>query len=328
MRERWRSCLQSMRPSTVVNGDTVIRRRRLTPGTAHIGEKLAPMTAAPLLRSFLYVPGDRTDRIGKALDAGADAILIDLEDSVALSAKEAARHVAVESLRSRSDEGPAVWVRINTGEIGRADAAALATEAAHLGGVVLAKCDDPDWLDEIASMISSSIPLSPLIESALGLRRLDALCAHPRVSQCHLGEIDLLAELGAHSGAGPQLLGYAHAELLYASAAARILPPIGGVYPTFRDHEGFTADSRHLAQLGFAGRPAIHPCQVPIINAAFRPSADELATAAALVASYDEALARGQGAVTDEQGRMVDEAVVRRARQLLAGQRHEEPTTK
>jgi citrate lyase subunit beta/citryl-CoA lyase len=286
------------------------------------------MTAAPLLRSFLYVPGDRADRVGKALDAGADAILIDLEDSVALSAKEAARHVAVDCLRSRSGEGPAVWVRINTGEIGRADAAALATDAAYLGGVVLAKCDDPDWLDEIASTIPSSIPLSPLIESALGLRRLDVLCAHPRVTQCHLGEIDLLAELGAHADAGPQLLGYAQAELLYASAAARILPPIGGVYTAFRDREGFAADSARLAQLGFAGRPAIHPSQVPVINAAFRPSADELETAAALVASYDEALARGQGAVSDEQGRMVDEAVVRRARQLLVGQRHVKARTK
>ena len=286
------------------------------------------MTAAPLLRSFLYVPGDRADRVGKAFDAGADAILIDLEDAVALSAKEAARQVALESLRSRLGDGPAVWVRINSGEVGRADAAALAAQSTHLGGLVLAKCDDLDWLDEIASVIPSSVPLSPLIESARGLRRLDALCTHPRVSQCHLGEIDLLADLGAHGDAGPELLGHAHAELLYASAAARILPPIGGVYADFRDLEGLTADSVRLAQLGFAGRPALHPTQVPVINATFRPSADELATAAALVASYDEALGRGQGAVTDERGRMVDEAVVRRARQLLNGERHEERRTR
>jgi citrate lyase subunit beta/citryl-CoA lyase len=247
---------------------------------------------------------------------------------VALSAKEAARHVAVDCLSSPSGDGPAVWVRINTGEIGRADAVALAAEAAHLGGVVLAKCDDVDWLDEIASTIHSSIPLSPLIESALGLRRLDALCAHPRVTQCHVGEIDLLAELGVHADAAPQLLGHAHAEILFASAAAGILPPIGGVYPAFRDLEGFAADSARLAHLGFAGRPAIHPSQVPTINAAFRPSADELVAAATLVASYDAALAHGQGAVTDERGRMVDEAVVRRARRLLAGQRHGEGRTK
>jgi citrate lyase subunit beta/citryl-CoA lyase len=279
------------------------------------------VTAAPLLRSFLYVPGDRVDRVAKALDAGADAILIDLEDSVALSAKAAARDGAVETLRRRTvDSPPQVWIRINSGEMGLVDAATLAAAAARLGGLVLAKCDDLDWLDEIASMIPSSVLLAPLIESALGLRRLDALCAHPRVAQCHLGEIDLLADVGAHSDAGPQLLGHARAELLYASAAAGILPPIGGVYTDFRELAGFTADSVRMAQLGFAGRPAIHPSQVSVINEAFRPSADELATAAALVASYEEALARGQGAVTDEQGRMVDEAVVRRARQILAGQ--------
>lgn len=283
--------------------------------------------ASPLLRSFLYVPGDRADRVSKALQTGADAVLIDLEDAVALSVKETARHVAVDTLRSRSGGGPAVWVRMNAGELGRVDAAALASEAAHLGGVVLAKCDDLDWLDEISSAIPSSVPLSPLIESALGLRRLDALCAHPRVTQCHLGEIDLLADLGAHGEAGLQLLGYARAELLYASAAARIFPPIGGVDADFRDLEGFAAHSTHLAQLGFAGRPAIHPSQVPVINAVFRPSDDELEKAAALVASYDEALTRGRGAVTDEQGRMVDEAVVRRARQLIAGQSHENART-
>jgi citrate lyase subunit beta/citryl-CoA lyase len=282
------------------------------------------MTAASLLHSFLYVPGDRADRVGKALEAGADAILIDLEDAVAHPAKEAARRVAVDTLRGRTDPGPEVWVRINAGELGRLDAAALANEAAHLGGVVLAKCDELDWLDEIGSAIPSPVPLSPLIESARGLRRLDALCAHPRVTQCHLGEIDLLADLGTHAAAGTQLLGHAHAELLFASAAAGILPPMGGVYPALPDLEGLSADSVRLAQLGFAGRPALHPSQVPVINAAFRPTADELATAAALVASYDEALERGQGVVTDEQGKMVDEAVVRRARQLLAGQRPKE----
>jgi citrate lyase subunit beta / citryl-CoA lyase len=281
------------------------------------------MTAVPLCRSFLYVPGDRAERVAKALAAGADAILIDLEDAVAFSAKDAAREVALECLRKQSGAGPAVWVRINSGEMGRIDAAALATASAGLDGVVLAKCDDLDWLDEIAAMIPPPIPLVPLIESARGLRRLDPVCAHPRVTQCHLGEIDLLADLGARPDAGSALLAHAHAEIICASAAAGILSPIGGVYADFRDLEGLSADSVRLARLGFAGRPAIHPSQVAIINAAFRPSADELAAAAALVASYDEALARGQGAVTDGQGRMVDEAVVRRARQLLAGEANE-----
>jgi citrate lyase subunit beta/citryl-CoA lyase len=279
-----------------------------------------PVTALPLVRSFLYVPGDRGHRVGKAFEAGADAVLIDLEDSVALSAKAAARDAAVEMLRRQAPGGPAVWVRINSGETGRLDAAALATEAAWLGGIVLSKCDDLGWLDEIGSAMPVSVQLSPLIESALGLRRLDVLCGHPRVTQCHLGEMDLLSDVGAHDDAAPQLLGHARAQLLYASAAAGIYPPIGGVYAALRDLAGFSADSVHLASLGFAGRPALHPSQVPVINKTFRPSPDEMTAAAALVAVYDEALASGRGAVADEQGRMVDEAVVRRARQLLASQ--------
>ena len=140
------------------------------------------------------------------------------------------------------------------------------------------------------------------------------------MTQCHLGEIDLLADLGAYGDAGVQLLAHAHAHLLYASTAAKILPPIGGVYPAIRDLGGFAADSIRLAQLGFAGRPALHPSQVPVINEVFRPSADELAKAVEIIALYDEALARGRGAVNDERGKMVDEAVVRRARQVLARQ--------
>ena len=252
------------------------------------------MTTMSHFHSFLYVPGDRADQVVKAFDSGADAILIDLEDAVAFSAKNIARNVAVETLRSRSGGGPAIWIRINSGTIGRRDVAALATEAAHVDGLVLSKCEDLDWLDEIDSAFPSSVPLSPLIESALGLRRIDSLSDHPRVTQCHLGEIDLLADLGAYGDAGVQLLAHAHAHLLYASTAAKILPPIGGVYPAIRDLGGFAADSIRLAQLGFAGRPALHPSQVPVINEVFRPSADELAKAVEIIALYDEALAPGE----------------------------------
>ena len=161
--------------------------------------------------------------------------------------------------------------------------------------MVLAKCDDLDWLDEIGSTIPSPVPLSPLIESALGLRRLDALCAHPRVTQCHLGEIDLLGRPG-RPRRRPDPSCWA---MPTPSCSSRRRPPesflpSAGSTRRFRDLEGLAADSARLAQLGFAGRPALHPSQVPVINAAFRPSADELAAAAALVASYDEALGVGR----------------------------------
>ncbi len=278
-----------------------------------------------LVRSFLYVPGDRTDRVTKALTAGADAVLVDLEDAVAPAAKAAARDVVLRLIRSRPAKGPQLWVRLNAGDVGREDVAALAPAAVGLDGLVLAKCDDPKWLDEVGASFPPPLALSPLIESALATRRLDALCSHPRVTQCHLGEIDLLADLGVQPDAIGALT-HARHELVFASAAAGILPPIGGVFTAVHDVQPLLDDSVQLARNGFFGRPALHPIQVPTINAAFRPSTEELAAAAKLVVFYNNALRLGRGAVSDENGRMIDEAVVRRARRLLQDLPAESPS--
>lgn len=283
-----------------------------------------PRVTGPV-RSFLYVPGDREDRVIKALAAGADAVLVDLEDAVAPAAKAPARDVALRLIRNRPTKGPQLWVRLNANDVGREDIAALAPAAAGLDGLVLAKCDDPEWLDEVASSFPHPVALSPLIESALAIRRLDVLCSHPRVTQCQLGEIDLLADVGVQPDA-TGALNYARNEIVFASAAADILPPIGGVFTAVHDVERLAEDSLLLARNGFFGRPALHPVQVPVINTAFRPSAQEMATAASLVAYYDNALRRGRGALTDENGRMIDEAVVRRARRLLQDLPAESPS--
>ena len=260
------------------------------------------MMAKPLLRSFLYVPGDRADRVAKALNAGADAILIDLEDAVALSAKELARQVALDRLHSRTGARSQVWVRIKlwrhrSGRRRRPSDRGCASRRGGPGQM---------WRPGLARGDRFGVPpVSPaLATDRVGAQPPSArclVCPSPR-NAMPPGRNRPAGRLGRHNDAGPQLLGHARAEILFASAAARIHPPIGGVYPAFRDLEGLAADSGRLAQLGFAGRPALHPSQVPIINSAFRPTADELATAAALVASYDEALANGRGAVADERG--------------------------
>jgi citrate lyase subunit beta/citryl-CoA lyase len=270
------------------------------------------------IRSFLYVPGDRTDRIRKAVNSAADAVLIDLEDAVASSAKSLARDSVCEFLDTDADDDVLPWVRINAGAVGRSDLAALTRVAHRIGGLVLAKCDEVAWLDEVASTIGESVSLSPLIESAVAVRHLDAICAHPRVDQCHLGEIDLIADLGANREGAEQLLGHARSELIYASAAAEILPPIAGVHAAVRDLDGLTATSRALANVGFNGRPAIHPSQVEVINAAFTPSTHEVDAARRTIDQYQLATDADVGAVVDLDGAMLDEAVVRRARRVLA----------
>jgi citrate lyase subunit beta/citryl-CoA lyase len=278
-----------------------------------------------VIRSWLYVPADRPDRVAKARATQADAVIIDLEDAVAAAAKAAARRGIAAALTERSR--PALWVRINAGDAGREDVAALAATSDPLSGIVLAKCESTDWIDEIASRLPASVSLVPLIESARALRRLDAICAHPRVAQCHLGEIDLLADLGTRPGGTREMVSYARAEIITASAAAGLLPPIGGVFADVRDVDALADDCVHLADLGFAGRPALHPAQVPIINSAFRPSADELAEARRVVTLYDNALASGVGAISDESRTMLDEAVVRRFRRLLDGEQPGSPAS-
>jgi citrate lyase subunit beta/citryl-CoA lyase len=268
-------------------------------------------------RSFLYVPADRLDRVAKALGAGADAVIVDLEDALAPNAKAEARRGLAAFLDGLDDAPLEVWVRINQGAAGIVDLRALAPVGERLAGLVLAKCDSPAWIDDVAGSVRPGAALAPLIESAQAVRDLDRIAGHPRVTQCQLGEIDLLAELGASGEPGSRLVDHARRELVFASAAAAILPPIGGVEPRIRDLAALEVGSRELAQLGFAGRPALHPDQIAPINAAFTPTEDAIADARRAIALYDAAVAEGVGAISGADGAMVDEAVVRRARRLL-----------
>lgn len=268
-------------------------------------------------RSFLYVPGDRPDRIDKAMASGADAVLVDLEDAVAPAAKAAARRNVVEWLARVPATSPQRWVRVNAGPAGRDDLEALAEVFGTLDGLVLAKCEAVDWLDEVAGRVPAEVALAPLVESARSVRAVDALCGHPRVAQCHLGELDLAADLHAGSGGVDVLVHHARVEVVYASSAAGIAPPIGGVHPALNDPDGLSSTNRLLADLGFGGRPAIHPAQVASINEAFTPTAAEVIEARRVLAALDEAQQLGVGAVADR-GQMLDEAVARHARNVVA----------
>ena len=138
-----------------------------------------------------------------------------------------------------------------------------------------------------------------------------------------IGELDLSAELGIdpHNSAA---LAPLRMQVVVASAALGLEPPLGPVSPDFRDLDGLRRDTTVLAGLGFGSRPAIHPAQVPIFNDVFSPSPEAVAEAKKLIALYEAALADGRGAVTDADGHMVDEAVVRVARRTLERARPEQ----
>jgi citrate lyase subunit beta / citryl-CoA lyase len=260
-------------------------------------------------RSFLYVPGDRADRVAKAMASSADAVIVDLEDAVKPDSKPAAR-LALHDMPMRS--AGERWVRINAGDEGRADLVAL--EGVAIDGVVVAKCETVAWLDEVATALADSVAVAPLVETASALRSLDALCAHPRVVQCQLGEVDLMEDLGGRPPGGAALVDHARVVLVIASAAAGIANPIGGVHLAIDDLDALAVSSAALADLGFAGRAVVHPKHCDIVNEAFAPSPQDRAWAQDVLARWGAA---GAGALRSADGSMIDEAVVKRARRLL-----------
>lgn len=261
-------------------------------------------------RSFLYVPGDRYDRLDKALDRAGDAVIADLEDAVAPDRKDAALAGVLEWLSGLDAPRPEIWVRVNSGPRLADELAALAGH--RLAGVLVAKA-------ELASTqaAAAAVPfaVAPLVETARGILELAQIAAVPGVSHVGLGEADLAGELGLLPSSDERELWPLRMQAVVASAAAGIAPPTGPVHTAIKDLDGLRESSIALRRAGFGARSAIHPDQVAVIEEAFTPSADEVATARELVAAWDAA---GVGVAVDSRGKMIDEAVVRSARRVLA----------
>ena len=257
-------------------------------------------------RSYLYIPADRPEMLAKAAGRGADALIVDLEDAVAPSRKAHARRALADFLPGPME----TWVRVNNHpDLLAADVAASAGAA----GIVVAKAE-PETLSQVASL--TSLPLTPLIETAAGLLAATEVASVASVERLAIGEADLSAELGVTlSDDGFELL-FARSKLVVASAAARIDAPTGPVFTDLGDMEGLRRSTEALARLGFGSRPAIHPSQVHIINEAFTPTPRQLAGARELIEAFEEALERGAGAAASD-GVMLDAAVARQARRVL-----------
>ena len=257
--------------------------------------------------------------LAKAARRHADLVLVDLEDAVPVVSKDMARHEARQAIPRLKQEGARVGVRINSHpDQMAADLDALA--GLDIDTVVVPKAD-LDLIEQVgASDAVMGADLTALVESGRGLLDAPAMAAHHRVARLIAGEADLGADLGMSVPADHPAWIPSRAMLVWASAAAGIDGPIGPVYTNLdlTDLEELRRTTRSLANMGFAGRSAIHPAHIPAINEAFTPSAAELDFARHLVETYDKAVASGQGIIVDESGRMIDEAVVRRSRQLVA----------
>lgn len=278
------------------------------------------MVQAP--RSYLYVPGDRPDRMASAAGRGADALILDLEDAVALPAKAAARE-HVRAFLAGAPEGPQWWVRINAESVAEDIAAVVGP---RLSGVVLPKAD-PALLAELDRALSSaesesgvvprSLPVLALIETARGLVVAEQVAAASRVVRLGLGEADLAGELGLQPGSDREELWPLRSRIVVASAAAGILPPVGPVETAIRDEERLVRTTALLLRQGFRARTAIHPAQVAVVNEAFTPSAGQLAAARDVLDRLAAAQEQSAGVALTADGRFIDEAVARGAREVV-----------
>ncbi|MFI6453257.1 HpcH/HpaI aldolase/citrate lyase family protein [Streptosporangium amethystogenes] len=275
------------------------------------------------MRSALYVPGDQPEKLAKALGRGADSLIVDLEDAVLPVHKEAARAAVAAWLRGLGPDTPEIYVRINPGAAGHDDLRAVALPGVR--GVCVAKTESAAELEAVDAVLTAaeaaqgvpggSIVVCPLLESATAILAAPEIARAPRVARLQIGEADLRADLGVETGPDERELLWARSQVVLASAAARLVPPIAPVSTDFRDLDALRVSTLALKRLGFRGRACIHPAQVAVVNEVFTPSEEELDRARDLIARFE---ASGSGVVTDARGQMVDEAVVRAARRLLS----------
>ncbi|MFT3972107.1 MAG: CoA ester lyase [Amaricoccus sp.] len=276
------------------------------------------------LRSLLFCPGSDDRRMGKAMAAGADAVIFDLEDSVDPSAKEKARELTARVLAGPR-ELPVV-VRVNAADTGWHLADLAAVVRGHPDAIMLPKCasardlqqlaDRLDVLEAAYGIAPGSIAILPLItESAAALHELDYRDATPRlVALCCAGE-DLASDLGVQARADGQMNGLlvqARRMVAIAAAAAGVRA-IDTPFPDPRDPEGLENETRDAASLGFAGKLCIHPGQVAAVHEALRPTPERVAWGHAVIAALEGA---SQGVATVD-GKMVDIAHLRLAHRYV-----------
>jgi citrate lyase subunit beta/citryl-CoA lyase len=260
-----------------------------------------------MLVTALYVPGDRPERFAKAVATGAHVVILDLEDAVAGRHKDAARQHVVDWLESADEKPPAVEVRVNAGSA--VDLEALAAAAGEFT-IRLPKVESPGDVDAALAVLSRDLPISVLVETARGLDAVSPIAAHPAVVAVGLGEADLASDLGSGDDT---VLDWARIRLLVAARAAGLPAPMMSVFTDIGDIDRFAADTRRGKAMGFVGRTAIHPSQIPVIAAAFAPSAAEMAWAGEVLAATESG-----GVTTLASGEMVDSAMRRRADSILA----------
>lgn len=261
--------------------------------------------------SWLFVPGNRSDRFQRALDSGAHRVIIDLEDAVAPSEKVAARQALADWLPSTRAQ---VAVRLNAADSEWfEDDVAIAMSQA-VATVVLPKAEDPAIVARLAGL-RAGLSVVPLIESAAGMSTARVLAAVPGVERLAFGHIDFQVDLGMRDAEEADLVAF-RSELVLATRLARIAAPLDGVTVAIDDPDQLAADVQRARRLGFGGKLCIHPKQLEAVRSGFAPTEQELTWARRVLHAASEA----RGAAVAVDGKMVDKPVMLRAEAILREQ--------
>lgn len=275
------------------------------------------------LRSLLFVPGDRPDRMAKALGVGADALILDLEDAVALSQKPVARQAVLEFLRQ--PRSVPLFVRVNPLDSGMIDDDLAIILPGKPDGIVLPKAEGGESLKQLDSKLDWAgadgtviVPIATETPAAMFLLGTYGGVTN-RLAGLTWGAEDLPAAIGAvtareEDGRYTAPYEIARSFTLFGASAAGVAP-IETVYPAFRDSDGLAVYAARARRDGFTGMMAIHPAQVPVINAAFTPRADEIAQARAIVAAF---AAQPDAGTLSLNGKMIDRPHLKQAQHILA----------
>ena len=266
------------------------------------------------LRSWLFCPANVPDRFTKALASGADAVIFDLEDAVPPDDKVAARRHAIEIVGRPGVARVVRCLRMNALQTadGLRDVLALLEARCTPDVLIVPKVESERDLVLVARLLGALCPaLVPLVETARGVLEAERIATHPRVVGLAFGGADLAADLGVD--VDWEALAWSRQRLVHAAATAGVAV-IDVPHLVLDDASSLAAESARARRIGFTGKLAIHPRQIDAINAAFTPTAADVARASRVVAAIDAA----GGGVCVVDGKMVDAPVVRAARRILA----------
>lgn len=277
------------------------------------------------LRSLLFAPGNHARRVEKALSLDADAVILDLEDAVAVAEKPATR-TAVAATLERPRRG-LLYVRVNAIDTDFCYGDLVAVVQAGIDGIILPKAESAagiatiDWLlaqlERERNLPHGAVDLIPIIETARGLQQIDAiLSAGHRVRRVAFGAGDFTLDLNLAWTRNETELAHARAVVVTASRAACIDAPLDTVWADLSDSAGLEASARTALGCGFQGKMCIHPDQIAVVNRVFTPSDAEIAAAERICAAFARAETEGSAAIQLD-GKFIDYPIVYRARRVL-----------